>query len=57
MTPAEPAHPVERFRDKHRGPSLLVLLDAWDAISARVFVAAGFDAIATTIGGVAWALG
>ena len=29
----------------------------WDALSARLFVAAGFDALATTSGGVAWALG
>jgi 2-methylisocitrate lyase-like PEP mutase family enzyme len=36
---------------------LLVLPNAWDAMSARVFVAAGFDAIATTSGGVAWSLG
>jgi 2-methylisocitrate lyase-like PEP mutase family enzyme len=36
---------------------LLLLPNAWDAMSARVFVAAGFDAIATTSGGVAWSLG
>jgi 2-methylisocitrate lyase-like PEP mutase family enzyme len=34
-----------------------VLPNAWDAISARIVVAAGFAAIATTSGGVAWALG
>jgi hypothetical protein len=32
-----------------------LLPDAWDAMSARVLVAAGFDALATTSGGVAWA--
>lgn len=31
--------------------------NAWDAGSARVFASLGFDAIATTSGGVAWSLG
>jgi 2-methylisocitrate lyase-like PEP mutase family enzyme len=57
MNAAEQAHRAERFRDMHRGPSLLLLPNAWDAISARIFAAAGFPAIATTSGGVAWALG
>jgi 2-methylisocitrate lyase-like PEP mutase family enzyme len=34
-----------------------VLPNVWDALSARLFVEAGFDALATTSGGVAWALG
>ncbi len=45
------------FRRAHRGPKLLLLANAWDAMSARQFEAAGFDAVATTSGGVAWALG
>jgi 2-methylisocitrate lyase-like PEP mutase family enzyme len=57
MTPAEQAQQAELFRGKHRGAHLLLLPNAWDAMSARIFVAAGFDAIATTSGGVAWALG
>jgi 2-methylisocitrate lyase-like PEP mutase family enzyme len=57
MNPAEQAQQAELFRNKHRGPPLLLLPNAWDAMSARVFVAAGFDAIATTSGGVAWSLG
>jgi len=57
MNPAEQAQQAELFRGKHRGPRLLLLPNAWDAMSARVFVAAGFDAIATTSGGVAWSLG
>lgn len=56
MNPAGQAQQAELFRKKHRGP-LLLLPNAWDAISARIFVAAGFDAVATTSGGVAWALG
>jgi len=57
MNAAEQAQQAELFRSKHHGPRLLLLPNAWDAMSARVFVAAGFDAIATTSGGVAWSLG
>jgi 2-methylisocitrate lyase-like PEP mutase family enzyme len=48
---------AEAFRRRHRGPGLLLLPNAWDAASARIFVATGFEAIATTSGGVSWALG
>jgi 2-methylisocitrate lyase-like PEP mutase family enzyme len=51
------AQQAELFRNMHRGPALLLLPNAWDAMSARVFVAAGFNAIATTSGGLAWSLG
>src|ERR1700760_175227 len=47
---------AEAFRRMHRG-QLLLLPNAWDPMSARQFEAAGFPAIATTSGGVAWALG
>src|SRR5215472_10135228 len=57
MTSAEQARLAELFRSRHYGPPLLLLPNAWDAMSARVFVAGGFDVIATTSGGVAWALG
>lgn len=57
MNTTEQAQQAGLFRNKHRGPALLLLPNAWDAMSARVFVAAGFDAIATTSGGVAWSLG
>src|ERR1700680_1618500 len=57
MNQAEQAVKAERFRAMHHGPGLLVLPNAWDPISARIIVAAGFPAIATTSGGVAWALG
>ena len=53
----EQAMKAELFRAMHSGPRLLLLPNAWDAISARVIAAAGFSAIATTSGGVAWALG
>lgn len=53
----EQAVKAELFRAMHSGPRLLLLPNAWDAISARIVVAAGFPAIATTSGGVAWVLG
>jgi 2-methylisocitrate lyase-like PEP mutase family enzyme len=48
---------ADAFRGMHRAPPLLLLLNAWDPMSARQFEAAGFPAIATTSGGVAWDLG
>jgi 2-methylisocitrate lyase-like PEP mutase family enzyme len=51
---------VERaaqFRAMHESPPLLVLPNAWDAISARMIEAEGFRAVATTSSGLSWALG
>jgi 2-methylisocitrate lyase-like PEP mutase family enzyme len=48
---------AEYFRSLHHGPGVLVLPNAWDAATARVFEAAGFRAVATTSAGVAAALG
>jgi len=48
---------AEAFRRAHHGSRLLLLPNAWDSLSARQFEAAGFEAIATTSGGVAWTLG
>ncbi|MGH7707335.1 MAG: isocitrate lyase/phosphoenolpyruvate mutase family protein, partial [Vulcanimicrobiaceae bacterium] len=45
------------FAALHVPGNPLVLPNAWDAVSARIFEAAGFPAIATTSAGVAWALG
>jgi len=45
------------FRAMHRGPGILVLPNAWDVASARVFEEAGFGALATTSAGVAFSLG
>jgi 2-methylisocitrate lyase-like PEP mutase family enzyme len=41
------------LRQLHRRPELLVLPNAWDAASARVFADAGFAAIATSSGAIA----
>ena len=57
MSATTQAQQAERFRALHTGPRLLVLPNAWDAISARLIEEAGFPAIATSSAGVAWALG
>jgi 2-methylisocitrate lyase-like PEP mutase family enzyme len=57
MSRAEQAVKAEAFRALHRGPPLLLMANAWDAITARLFEAEGFAAVATTSGGVSWALG
>ncbi|MGH7072872.1 MAG: isocitrate lyase/PEP mutase family protein [Stellaceae bacterium] len=48
---------AKRFLARHQAPPVLLLPNVWDGMSARLFVAAGFDALATTSGGVAWTLG
>lgn len=45
------------FRSLHSGPDILVLPNAWDAISARIVEAEGFPAIATSSAGLAAVLG
>ena len=45
------------FRGLHTGPGILVLPNAWDAISARIVEAEGFPAAATGSAGVAAVLG
>lgn len=44
------------FRQRHR-LGVLVLPNAWDVVSARIFEDAGFPAIATTSAGIAFSLG
>jgi 2-methylisocitrate lyase-like PEP mutase family enzyme len=46
-----------QFRQLHRGPGALILPNAWDVTSARIFEEAGFPAIATTSAGIAFSLG
>jgi 2-methylisocitrate lyase-like PEP mutase family enzyme len=48
---------ADAFRAMHRAPEVLVLPNAWDVISARIFEEAGFPAIATTSAGIAFTLG
>ena len=51
------AEKADLFRALHHGPDLLVLPNAWDCASARIFEKAGFPAIATTSAGIAFAYG
>jgi 2-methylisocitrate lyase-like PEP mutase family enzyme len=45
---------AERLRALHKPGDPLVLVNVWDAVSARIVEAAGFPAIATTSAGIAW---
>jgi 2-methylisocitrate lyase-like PEP mutase family enzyme len=48
---------AEALRRFHVDGPMLVLPNAWDAGSARIFVEAGFKALATTSAGIAFSLG
>ena len=48
---------AERFRQLHRGPSILRIVNVWDGASARIVEDAGFPVVATGSAGVAHALG
>ena len=48
---------AEAFRARHRHKPVLLLPNVWDGASARLFAASGFEAVATTSAGLAWALG
>lgn len=51
------ADKAKLFLSLHHGPHILVLPNAWDVASARIFEDAGFPAIATTSSGIANSLG
>ena len=48
---------AKNFREMHLASRLLLLPNAWDVASARIFEEAGFSAIATTSAGIAYTLG
>lgn len=48
---------VERLRELHASDRVLLLPNAWDAMSAALIAADGASAIASTSAGVAWACG
>lgn len=48
---------AQKFYTLHQGQNILVLPNAWDASSARLFEQAGFHAIGTTSAGIATSLG
>ncbi len=53
-TQIERAH---AFRKMHQGSGLLILPNAWDAVSAKLYEVEGFRAIGTTSAGISSALG
>jgi 2-methylisocitrate lyase-like PEP mutase family enzyme len=57
MTQPAQAELARQFLSLHDGRTILVLPNAWDVTSARIFEEAGFPAIATTSAGVANSLG
>ena len=48
---------ADLLRTLHQGPKTLLLPNAWDVASARIFERAGFPALGTTSAGIAFALG
>ncbi len=54
---ADQENRAKRFRELHHQPHILVLLNAWDVASARLFEAAGAPAVATTSSGLAASFG
>jgi len=57
MDPNRRQRDAAAFLAMHQTPPILVLPNAWDVISARIFESEGFQAIATTSAGVAATLG
>jgi len=57
MDKAAQAKKAGLLKQLHHGPKILVMANAWDAISARIVEEAGFPAVATTSAGVAAMLG
>jgi len=48
---------AERLHALHHAEEMLVIPNAWDAVSARIFEKSGFPAIATTSSGISWSCG
>ncbi|MBB3640144.1 isocitrate lyase/PEP mutase family protein [Variovorax atrisoli] len=57
MRASDAQQKTETFHRLHEGPAPLVLVNAWDAASARIVERAGSRAIGTTSAGMAWSLG
>jgi len=55
--PAPTAEKIARFRQLHQAPRALLIPNPWDAGSARVLAALGFEALATSSGACAGVLG
>lgn len=48
---------AEKFRELHHADEMLILPNAWDCASAKIFEVSGFPAIATTSSGISWSFG
>jgi 2-methylisocitrate lyase-like PEP mutase family enzyme len=48
---------AKRFRQLHEGPGAFVIPNPWDAGTARMLAALGYESLATTSGGLAFSLG
>lgn len=48
---------AETFASLHAGPDVFVIANAWDAGTAKILTALGFQALATTSAGIAHSLG
>src|ERR1700730_11739639 len=57
MARATQAELAREFLTLHDGRKTLVLPNAWDVASARIFEEAGFPAVGTSSAGVAFAVG
>jgi 2-methylisocitrate lyase-like PEP mutase family enzyme len=57
LDPAQQDLKAKRFGSLHHLANTLLLPNAWDVASARIFEAAGFTAVATTSAGIAFAFG
>jgi 2-methylisocitrate lyase-like PEP mutase family enzyme len=57
MTREAQIQQAQLFRNMHDRKRILVLPNAWDAASARIFEAAGFSAVATTSAGLSYTAG
>lgn len=51
------AEKAQRFQELHRRPGTFVIPNPWDAGSARILAALGFEALASTSSGFAFSLG
>ena len=57
MRPRDTGRQAERFHELHHDTAVLILVNAWDAGSARVIEQAGAAAVGTSSAAVAWSLG
>jgi 2-methylisocitrate lyase-like PEP mutase family enzyme len=48
---------AKKFRNLHQGPGAFLIPNPWDAGTARILTALGFEALATTSAGLAFSLG